>query len=158
MISGGSLVFLIQLQFNPGDLILVASAVVWALYSVFGRRVMRNRSPVSATALSNFMGLPLLVAAALFELQYIPLNLRIETVAAIAHICIVPTIVGYWSWNRAVRTLGAGGAMVFYNTLALYGVILGALFLGEPLGPVHLIFGGLIVAGGLWASLSFGKR
>jgi len=157
LISGGSLVFLLQLQFNPGDLILVASAVVWALYSVFGRRVMRNRSPLSATALSNFLGLPLLVAAALFELQYIPLNLRIETIAAIAHICIVPTIVGYWSWNRAVRTLGAGGAMVFYNTLALYGVILGAALLDEPLGPVHLVFGGLILGGGLWASLGRGK-
>jgi drug/metabolite transporter (DMT)-like permease len=153
LISGGSLDFLIHLQFNPGDLILVGSAVVWALYSVFGRRVMRNRSPVSATALSNFLGLPILIAAAVFELQYIPLNIRLETVAAIAHICIVPTIVGYWSWNRAVRTLGAGGAMVFYNTLGFYGVILGAAFLSEPLGPVHFVFGGLILGGGIWASL-----
>jgi drug/metabolite transporter (DMT)-like permease len=153
LISGGSLDFLLHLQFNPGDLILVASAVVWALYSVFGRRVMRNRSPVSATALSNFLGLPILIAAALFELQYIPMNLRLETIAAIVHICIVPTILGYWAWNRAVRTLGAGGAMVFYNTLGFYGAILGAAFLAESLGLVHLVFGGLILGGGLWASL-----
>lgn len=51
-----------------------------------------------------------------------------------AHICVVPTILGYWCWNQAVQILGAGGAMVFYNTLSLYGgPLLGALALGEPL-------------------------
>jgi drug/metabolite transporter (DMT)-like permease len=158
LLSRGSLTFLLGLQFNAGDLILVASAVVWAFYSVFGRRVMRNRSPVAATALSNFLGLPLIAAAALFELQHISLNLRIETIAAIIHICVVPTIIGYWSWNRAVGILGAGGAMVFYNTLPLYGVILGAVFLNESVGVIHLIFGGLILGGGLWATLGKGRR
>jgi drug/metabolite transporter (DMT)-like permease len=153
LISNGSLSFLLRLQFNPGDLILLAAAVVWAFYSVFGRRVMHNRSPVAATALSNFLGLPLLAAATVFELQHIPLNLRPETIVAIAHICVVPTILGYWSWNRAILALGAGGAMVFYNTLPLYGVIMGAVFLNEPLGPAHLTFGGLILGGGLWATL-----
>jgi len=153
LISGGSLSFLLQLQVNPGDLILVASAVLWAFYSVFGRRVMRNRSPVSATALSNYLALPVLAGAALIELRHIPLNLRLETIAAIVHICLVPTLLGYLCWNRAVQALGAGGAMVFYNTLPLYGVIMGAAFLNEPLTSAHFIFGGLILAGGLWATL-----
>jgi drug/metabolite transporter (DMT)-like permease len=43
--------------------------------------------------------------------------------------------------------------MVFYNTLPLYGAILGAVLLGEPLGMIHYLFGGLIIAGGLWATL-----
>lgn len=157
LISGGSISFLLRLQFNPGDIILLAAAVAWAMYSVFGRRVMRNRSPVSATAMSNFLSLPILAVATVFELRHIPMNIRMETIAAIAHICVVPTIIGYWSWNRAVRTLGAGGAMVFYNTLPLYGVILGAVLLDEPLGVVHLIFGGLILGGGFWASLGGGR-
>ena len=158
LISGGSLKFLLRLQFNPGDLILLAAAVVWAFYSVFGRRVMRNRSPVSAIALSNFLGLPLLVVATVIELKHIPLNLRPETIAAIIHICIVPTIIGYWAWNRAVRVLGAGGAMVFYNTLPLYGVLLGSTLLSEPFGMAHLFSGGLILGGGLWATLGGNKN
>ncbi len=153
LISGGSIWFLFRLHFNVGDLILLAAAVVWAFYSVFGRRVMRRRSPVSATALSSFIGLPILVAAAFFEHRHIPLNLRPETIAAIVHICIVPTIIGYWSWNRAVQELGAGGAMVFYNTLPLYGVVMGAVFLQERLGLTHIVFGGLILGGGFWATM-----
>jgi len=109
LISGGSVRFLIQLRFNVGDLILLAAAVLWAFYSVFGRRAMRARSPLSATALSSFLGLSILIAAALVEHRYIPLNLRPETIAAILHICVVPTIIGFWCWNRAVQVLGAGG-------------------------------------------------
>jgi drug/metabolite transporter (DMT)-like permease len=93
LLSSGSLTFMLQLQFNPGDLILLASAVVWAFYAVFGRRVMRNRSPVAATALSNFISLPLIAAAAAFELQYIPLNLRVET--------IVNTSPSTFGWRRS---------------------------------------------------------
>ena len=153
LLSRGSFTFLFQLQFNPGDLILLGSAVLWAFYAVFGRRVMRNRSPVAATALSNFISLPLIAAAAAFELKHVSINLRMETIAAIAHICVVPTIIGYWSWNRGVTALGAGGAMVFYNTLPLYGAILGAALLGEPLQMIHYVFGGLIIVAGLWATL-----
>ena len=158
LLSNGSLTFLLRLRFNPGDLILLASAVLWSFYAVFGRRVMRNRSPVAATALSNFISLPLIAAAAAFELQHIAVKLRVESIAAIVHICVVPTIIGYWSWNRGVTTLGAGGAMVFYNTLPLYGAILGAVLLGEPLGIIHYFFGGLIIAGGLWATLGMDRR
>jgi drug/metabolite transporter (DMT)-like permease len=47
--------------------------------------------------------------------------------------------------------------MVFYNTLPLYGALMGALLLNEPLTLAHFIFGGLILAGGLWATF-FGLR
>lgn len=158
LISGGSPAALLALTFNPGDLMFLGGAVTWALYSVFARRVMRGRSAISTTYLSNLTALPVLVAAAALELLYVPVNLRWETALAIAHICLVPTIVGYWCWNRSVQLLGAGGAMVHYNTLPLFGVILGAALLAEPLGWPHLVFGGLIVAGGLWGSWGGGAK
>lgn len=153
LVSGGSLSFLLNLRFNPGDLSFLAASVTWSFYSVFGRHVMRRRSPVAATALSIYMALPILLTASAFELQHIPLSLRMETMAAILHICLVPTMIGYWAWNRGVRTLGPHGAMAFYNTLPLYGAIMGVVLLGEPFGPAHFIFGGLIIGGGLWASI-----
>ncbi len=152
LICRGSLDYLLSLSFNPGDLIFLLAAVNWAVYSVCARRVMRGRSAVAATVVSNLLGLPLLLLGAAIELPHAPLNLNPTTILAIAHICLVPTILGYWSWNRAVQTLGAGGAMAFYNTLPLYGALLGALALGESLGPSTLVFGGLILAGGVWGT------
>jgi drug/metabolite transporter (DMT)-like permease len=41
---------------------------------------------------------------------------------------------------------------VFYNTLPLYGALLGYLFLGEPIGLPHILGGMLVIGGGLWAA------
>jgi drug/metabolite transporter (DMT)-like permease len=47
--------------------------------------------------------------------------------------------------------MGASGAMVFYNTLPLYGALMGWLLLSEEIGPNHWIGGALIIGGALWA-------
>jgi drug/metabolite transporter (DMT)-like permease len=152
LISGGRLVIWRQLSINVGDLITLGSVVLWGLYSVLGRQVMRRRSALSATALSVFLGLPLLLFAAPWEAQVIPLRITAPLILGVAYIGCVPTVVGFLAWNAGVRRLGAAGAMVFYNTLPLYGVLLGSVLLAEPLGLAHLAGGVLIVGGGVWAA------
>jgi drug/metabolite transporter (DMT)-like permease len=113
---------------------------------------MRHRSALSATAFSAFLGLPLLLLAAAWEVQTFPVVVRPGLVLAVLYIGIAPTVIGFLSWNAGVRRLGSSGAMVFYNTLPLYGALLGYLFLGESIGPAHLFGGALIIGGGLWAA------
>ena len=48
--------------------------------------------------------------------------------------------------------LGPGSASVFYNTLPLYGAILGFAVLGEPITIYHVFGGMLIIGGGIWAA------
>lgn len=152
LISGGRLLFWRALGGNVGDLIVLGAVALWGLYSVLGRRVMRHRSALSATALSAFLGLPLLLLAAAWETRTFAIDLSPKLVLAVLYIGVTPTVVGFLSWNAGVRRLGPSGAMVFYNTLPLYGALLGHLFLGEPIGASHLIGGALIVGGGLWAA------
>jgi drug/metabolite transporter (DMT)-like permease len=152
LISGGSLAFWQVVHGNVGDLIVLGAVALWGLYSVLGHQVMRHRSTLSATALSVFLGLPPLLLAAVWEIQTFPVDLRPEVVLAVLYIGIAPAVIGFLSWNSGVRRLGSSGAMVFYNMLPLYGVLLGHLFLGESIGPVHLLGGALIIGGALWAA------
>jgi drug/metabolite transporter (DMT)-like permease len=152
LISGGSLAFWQAVRGNVGDLIVLGAVALWGLYSVLGRQVMRHRSALSATAFSAFLGLPLLLLAAAWEVQTFPVVARPQLVLAVLYIGIAPTVIGFLSWNAGVRRLGSSGAMVFYNTLPLYGALLGYLFLGESIGPAHLVGGALIIGGGLWAA------
>ena len=152
LISGGSLTFWRRMDNSVGDLIIVGAVTLWGLYSVAGRRVMRHRSALSATAFSAFLGLPLLILAAAWEIRTSPVNMSPNLLLAVLYIGVAPTVVGFLSWNTGVCRLGPSGAMVFYNTLPLYGALLGYLFLGERIGPTHLIGGLMIVGGGLWAA------
>ena len=138
---------------NIGDVVVLGAVILWALYSVLGQRVMRHRSALSATAFSAFLGLPLLLLGAVWEVQALPLRLTPQLVAAVLYIGVAPGVIGFLSWNEGVRRLGSSGAMVFYNTLSLYGALLGFLLLDESIGPAHVIGGLLIIGGGLWAAL-----
>ncbi len=152
LISGGSLAWWETVRGNAGDLIVLGAVALWGIYSVLGRQVMRRRSALSATAFSAFLGLPPLLLAAAWEMRTFTVQIRPTLVLAVLYIGLGPTVTGFLSWNAGVRLLGPGGAMVFYNTLPLYGALLGYLFLGESIEAVHLLGGALIVAGGLWAA------
>ena len=152
LISGGSITFWRTAGVNVGDLITVGAVTLWGLYSVLGRQVMRQRSALSATAFSAFLGLPLLLLGAAWEVQRFPVHIQPQLILAVLYIGIAPTVAGFLAWNAGVRRLGPSGAMVFYNTLPLYGALLGTLFLGESLGIAHLAGGALIIGGGLWAA------
>jgi drug/metabolite transporter (DMT)-like permease len=152
LISGGSLSPWQAVHGNVGDIITLAAVALWGLYSVLARQVMRHRSPLSATAFSAFLGLPPLLLAAAWEARTFPVHASPELILAVLYIGIAPGVVGFLAWNAGVRRLGPSGAMVFYNTLPLYGALLAHLFLGEPIGPGHLLGGALIVGGGLWAA------
>ena len=152
LISRGSLDAWESVRGNVGDLIVLGAVSVWGFYSVLGRRVMRQRSALSATAFSTFFGLPILLLAAAWELQTFPVRVRPELILAVLYIGVAPTVIGFLAWNSGVRRLGPSGAMVFYNTLPLYGAVLGLIFLGETIGPTHILGGLLIIGGGLWAA------
>ena len=152
LISGGSLTFWQSWQSSLGDLIILVSMALWGLYSVFGRQVMRQRSAISATAWSILLALPFLVAGAIWELSTTAVNLRPAVVLTLLYIGTAPTVVGILAWNLGVQRLGPTGAMVFYNTLPLYGVLLGYFWLGESIGWPHLLGGALIIGGGIWGS------
>jgi drug/metabolite transporter (DMT)-like permease len=152
LISGGSLSFWRAMRGNVGDLIVLAAVALWGLYSVLARQAMRHRSALSATAFSAFLGLPFLLLAAGWEVWTFSVHASLELILAVLYIGVAPGVIGFLTWNAGVRRLGPSGAMVFYNTLPLYGALLGYLFLGEPVGPAHLLGGALIVGGGLWAA------
>ncbi len=152
VLSNGRLDFWKALHGGVGDLLVLAALTLWGIYSVLGRRVMARRPALSTTALSMALALPLLIPAALAEQFVLPLRGRLEVALAVLYIGIAPTVLGFLAWNEGVRRLGPGGAMMFYNTLPIYGALLGHFLLGEPLGPAHLLGGILIIGAGLWAA------
>ena len=141
-----------------GDFIVLIAVAIWGLYSVISGKVMHYRSSISATAFSTFLGLPVLCLLAVWELQTIPVNLDVTLIVSIIYLGIVPAAVGFYAWNAGVARLGPSGAMVFYNTLPLYGALLGFIFLGEPIGISHIIGGLLIVIGGIWGARNPAKK
>ena len=57
------------------------------------------------------------------------------------------TGLAYGIWNAAVRAVGPARTAMFSNAVPVVGVAAGVLVLGEPLLPLQLAGGALVIAG-----------
>jgi drug/metabolite transporter (DMT)-like permease len=133
-----------------GDLMFLAGAVCWGVYSVLARIASRRFDAVSTTLYGTALGTAILIPAALLEgganrlLQAPP-----EALAGIAYLAIFGTVAAFVLLNLGVARIGAARASAFALLVPIVGVLTSVVLLGERLGPTTLI-GGVVVLGGLW--------
>ncbi len=145
------------LGFNRGDGLALLAVGLWGVYSILGRLATRRHSSLRVSAVSTWMALPLLLVAATLEWRVNPPQLTPQVILSAVYIGIFPTVIAFLSWNEGVRRVGPNQAMAFYNTLPVFGAMLGYFFLGETLSAQTLLGGFLVIGGGLIAAL-YGSR
>ena len=131
-----------------GNLILVAAALSWALYSVLVRRNTQQIGVLAFTLIALLGGLLVSLPLAAWEMAQAPLGaLGWGTLAGVLYLGLAATALGAFLWNYAFETLEAGQAALTFFAQPLVGALLGALLLGEMLGSLFLAGTALILLG-----------
>ena len=159
--SGAALVILngkFILRLNPlGDLLAVASALSWAVYSVLVRNLDTKHSSYYVTRKIFFYTL-LTISPALFlspaRFDFSPL-LDIRLSANLLFLTVFASCAAYVVWNRVIWSLGATKANNFIYFIPLLTLAESAALLGEPLTPFALAGAALIFLG---VYITSGKR
>jgi drug/metabolite transporter (DMT)-like permease len=133
-----------------GDLLFLAGAVCWGIYSVIARVASRRFDAVSTTLYGTALGTVILIVAAAIEggagrvLEAPP-----EALAGIAYLAVFGTVAAFVLLNMGVARIGASRASAFALLVPIIGVLSSVALLGEQLGPLTVV-GGAIVLVGLW--------
>ncbi|MEW6719685.1 MAG: DMT family transporter, partial [Thermodesulfobacteriota bacterium] len=156
VVSNGSFEALRSLSLNPGDLLLLGAPLMWALYTVLGKKVLARLPPLTATAYAALFGALLLLPAALLEgpLQETAGGLTRWGWLSVLQLSLLGTVAGFVWWYDAVAEMGASRAAAFVYLVPLFGVILSHFILSEAVGAARIVGGALIVAGVYAGSLS----
>jgi drug/metabolite transporter (DMT)-like permease len=148
IISRGSVGTLIGLTFAPGDAWIFAAVVCYALYSVLFRRRPAVH-PLSLLAVTFGIGAFLLGPFYLWEyIRGARMVLNATTVAAVVYIALVPSVLAFYCFNRAITLIGPNRAGQFLHLMPLFGSLLAFLLLGERLYGYHLA-GAVLIGGGI---------
>jgi len=147
IVGAGEIETLARLALNPGDLLLLGGALLWAIYTV----MLKWRPPVRAL---SFLFCTLAAGAA-FSLPFYLWEVSAggtmivsgKTVAAIGYLAIFPSIVAYICWNHAVMALGPNVAGFFNPVIPVFGTLFAVTLLGEPLRLYHLAGFALVLGG-----------
>lgn len=150
---------LLELEFNPGDLIMIIAVLVWGLYSVLLRRWVFPVSGLTQLSAMLLCGVPLLLPFYIWEFTQVgAMPLSLHTAGAIAYTAIVASLVAYLAWNNGVKVLGPATASLFSYLMPVFTALLGVLLLGEVLRWYHVLGGTLTFLGLLLATWEGRKR
>lgn len=133
-----------------GDLIFLAAAFCWSVYTMVGNRLLQKLDsfPVTAYAmLSGALILGFIAAPDLIQVSWSDLGIEFWLIQI--YLALFPTVLANWFYYRGVQTLGPSKAAVFMYFVPVSGLILSSAILDERLTLIQII-GFVFMLTGVW--------
>jgi drug/metabolite transporter (DMT)-like permease len=151
VLARGDLALLFQ-RVGVGEFLMLGGAICWAFYTVVGRFALGGEgapSPLAMTAVTTLWGALMLSLGVPAEWsQWRLAQVGWDAWAGIAFLGAGGTALAFVWYAQGLRTLGAARTSVFNNLVPVFGVVFGALLLGEQILP-SMVIGGLVALAGV---------
>lgn len=140
-----------DISFNTGDILVLINVILWSIYNLFGRSVMKDLTPLQATFYTCLFGLLFMAPFGIFERVHMQIvHVPITVGLGIFYMGLLGSCFGMVFWYRSIHDLGAVKTSMFYNLLPLLTTIQATIFLNEKLDVYHIIGGILIILGSIF--------
>lgn len=138
-----------DLEFAPGDLLVLLAVFLWGLYTVLLIKLPLELRGMPVLGYTVTVGTLLILPFYLYEtLNGRPVPLTPTSIASILYVAIFPSVLAYLFWNNATARLGPERTGQFSHLIPVFGILIATLVLGESLQTYHLA-GILLVSAGL---------
>lgn len=145
VLTKGNTDLLVSLQFNRGDLFMLAAVAIWGIYSVCSKWAMASVSPMMATLYSGVFGVAALLP--FNSANFTVTGINAPFVYSILYTGIVSTVVCFVLWNIGVQKLGATTSGLFLNFNPVFTALLAFLVLGERMSGIQVLGSALVILG-----------
>jgi drug/metabolite transporter (DMT)-like permease len=158
VVTRGSWRAIVHLELLPGDFIILVGQAGWAVYTVYGKRVLAVHSPAVTTTAAYVLGSLMLLPVPFVTARFFPAPDWASPTAwgVVAIQGILGAIAHVW-WYEGVHRVGASRAAIFMNLQPVVGVVLAWILLGETIEPAEIV-GGLAVLAGVGLTTRAGQR
>jgi Predicted permeases len=138
-----------------GVMLLVLTAITWALMSVLVKKV-KTYSSLQITIMSTVVAVVTLTPFILSDISSLTsINfLDPKVILSLLYIGAVSTAVAYVMWNKGLKVISASSSGLFYLIQPIVGSFLGWLLLGEQIS-VGFIIGSAMILASVWISVKF---
>ena len=148
IVARGDPATLRRLTFNPGDAWVLGAVLSWACYTVLLGRRPAGVHPLALLTVLVAIGLAWIAPFyALEAWRGARLALDPPTLASLAYVGVMASVVAYVAWNQGVAELGAQRSGAFLHLLPAFATVLAALLLGEAFRAFHAAGIALVLLG-----------
>lgn len=150
VISKGNLSRIFEGGLGLGELYIFCCVLSWVTYSLIGKFVMKNLSPLASVSYSATVGAVALLVPALFE----GLARNIAGQSAVDWLCIsylgvFGTVIGFVWYYQGVERIGPTKAGLFINFVPISAILCAFIILREPI-TLSLVIGAVLVISGVY--------
>ena len=149
LVSAGSYASIIALEFNSGDLLMIAACLCYAGYTV----AIARRFEIPPAILLCFFAFCAFVSCSFFTvIEYANGDLILPGLKGfllIIYCAVCPSILSQTCFIRGVELTGANRAGLYVNLVPVFAAFLGMLILSEAMHIYHLI-ALIMVLGGIF--------
>ncbi len=150
VISNGRIADFVGYQFGKGEFLICGCVLCWVSYSLIGRAVMDDLSPIVSVCYSSVTGTVLLAIPALSSgmISHIG-NYSIMDWTSLFYLGFFGTVVGFFWYYEGINEIGPTKASVFINFVPVSAIILSFFILNEQI-TAALSTGALLVILGVY--------
>lgn len=150
VVTGGTISFSGDREFFLGSLILLFTPVLWATYSLVGKKIMDRYSPFLVVAYVNVLGGLCLIPFSLAENSFCKIfTMSLYSWLAILFLAVACSLLGYYIWFYVMKQVGAAITSSFLFAEPLVTVLFAIMFVGEELS-MFIIAGGFLIFIGVY--------
>jgi drug/metabolite transporter (DMT)-like permease len=140
---------ILEVEFNKGDLAMLAACVLYAFYTV----ALRDRPHMPGAAFFTLLALIAAVTSLpLVAFEALTTGVTMPTLQGwlvTAWVAIFPSTLSQLFYLRGVDLIGPGRAGVFVNLVPVFSAVLAVVLIDEPFAAFHAVALALVI-GGIW--------
>jgi drug/metabolite transporter (DMT)-like permease len=135
VVTGGTMSFSSNQEFFLGSLILLFTPVLWATYSLVGKKIMDKYSPFLVAVYVNVLGGLCLIPFSFAEHSFYQIfTMSLNGWLAIFFLAVTCSLLGYYIWLYVMKQVGAAITSSFLFAEPLVTVLFAIMFVEERLG------------------------
>jgi drug/metabolite transporter (DMT)-like permease len=132
--------------FFIGGILMLLSALCWALYSFVGKRLLKTYDEFVITTYAFGFGTLFYIPFVVLHLGPVLQQTSLNGWLAVLYLALTCSIFGYLGWYYALKRIDASKAAVFLNFIPLFTILM-SFFLGTSLTWFFLLGAALIIYG-----------
>lgn len=132
-----------------GDLLILASALLWAIYSIYGKKIANKYHPLTALNYVFVIGAIGLIPFYFLTPHVAVTSIPADAMASIVFLALFCSIIAYLVYNVALERMNASTVALYIYFVPLSTIVLAWLILQETM-TMATIGGGLMVLLGMY--------
>jgi drug/metabolite transporter (DMT)-like permease len=135
-------------KYTIGNLMLISAVLSWAIYTVFGKRLILKYGALKTSSATIIIGAILYLPLGffkVFDFEYTKLTMM--DIGGILYLGLGTSIFGYSLWYYAIGKIDTSKVAIFTNLQPVLTTVFSVILLGQTITPIFVIGGAIAISG-----------